>query len=161
MKRSIHLATLTLIVAATATAAVLSFDPTLYRLFAEGERSAVRVDQFRCIAHERGAAALRHGPERIKTSTLEGEGVRELARIHKRQKRGCKKYLKRGTDPQSDARLLAAWQRTWEAGVDITEVAAIAREAVTEAASVDRLVYVAERDAARIEEIRDQIVLGL
>ncbi len=161
MKPGIHLAALTLMIAATATAAVLSFDPALYRLFAEGERSAFRVDAFRCLAHERGAGALRSGPEQIDTATLEGDGLRELARAHDRQKRNCRKYLRHSTDFESDARLLAAWKRTWEAGIDVAEIAAIAPEAVTEDEPADRLVDVAERDAARIEEIRDQILLGL
>lgn len=146
------------LVAFAAVAGSVFFDPTLYRLFSEGERAATQVGDARCLAHDRGAEALKRGPKQVDRHILEGESVLVLRKIHERQRRLCRKYLMWSAEPATDARLLAAWKRIWVAGADIAELAALLEIQKADPSSLaDR----AEEDARLAEETRDAILENL
>ncbi len=135
----------------------VSIDPTRYRLFSEGERAATALDQSRCLAHAKGAAAMKRGPVLIERASLGAEEVKQLRRAHERLDRDCERYLRGVRDPDLDARILAAWRRTWIAGTDIAELAALAPEFDP----AERLIRAAEDEALNVEAARDRILRSL
>lgn len=101
-------------------AGCLSYDEGRYMTLAAAGSLATEITPEVCAAHDAAAAALRAGPNRAVALPLVGGGatLADVAREHDIAAAVCREAMTRGLQ---DQRLLDAWRRVWEAGMQEVE----------------------------------------